>query len=281
MLEKTATEEALDELALLDPAADSQSGTSVAQGKASAKRSDRGRHVFACEAPPSRKYMVVKTCVEWVIAAILLALTSPLLLFLAGLVKLTSPGPAFYSQTRLGLGGRPYRIHKLRTMTHNCEAKTGPVWATPNDSRITPIGKILRDTHLDELPQLWNVLRGEMSLIGPRPERPEIVRRLDAAIPNYRARVLVRPGVTGLAQMRLPADSDLDAVHRKVAHDLYYVRELGPMLDLRIALSTVFYFAAAAANGVCRSLVGSYGKTVDEALAAEEATEESAGQEAA
>jgi lipopolysaccharide/colanic/teichoic acid biosynthesis glycosyltransferase len=224
---------------------------------------------FVCEAPSHRNYVIVKVCVEWTLAAVLLLLTSPLVAFLAAMVKLTSSGPAFYSQTRLGLNGRAYRILKLRTMQNNCEAKTGPVWAKKNDSRITPIGKLLRDTHLDELPQLWNVLRGEMALIGPRPERPEIVRRLYETVPNYGARMYVRPGVTGLAQMRLPADSDLEGVQRKVAHDLYYVRKVGLLLDIRIALSTVFYFTAAAAHGACRSLVGSYGKSVESALEAE------------
>lgn len=220
--------------------------------------------------PRSRVYIAAKIGVEWLIAAVLFALTFPLIVVLAVLVKLTSTGPAFYTQTRLGLRGRAYRIYKLRTMTHNCEAATGAVWATQNDSRITPLGRILRDTHLDELPQLWNVLRGDMSLIGPRPERPEIVQRLDSVIPNYWARMLVRPGVTGLAQMRLPADSNLEGVKRKVAHDLFYVREVGLMLDIRIALSTGFHFLATGAQAICKFMVQPYGKIVEETLLEEE-----------
>jgi lipopolysaccharide/colanic/teichoic acid biosynthesis glycosyltransferase len=153
-------------------------------------------------------------------------------------VKLTSRGPALYAQRRLGKGGRPYVLYKLRTMTHDCEKKTGPRWSTPGDPRVTPLGRILRRTHLDELPQLWNILRGEMSLIGPRPERPEFVSALEGALPCYRQRLLVRPGVTGLAQVQLPADTDLQSVRRKLAYDLYYIRMLSPGLDLKIVACT-------------------------------------------
>ena len=113
-------------------------------------------------------YLALKVATEWTVSLVLLVLTAPLLVLFAAMVKLTSPGPIFYLQTRLGLNGRTYKICKLRTMQHNCEAATGPVWAAQNDPRITPIGKILRSTHMDELPQLWNVLCGDMSSIGPR-----------------------------------------------------------------------------------------------------------------
>jgi lipopolysaccharide/colanic/teichoic acid biosynthesis glycosyltransferase len=171
---------------------------------------------------------------------LLLIVAAPVILLTALVVRLTSRGPAFYSQTRLGLNGRLFKIYKLRTMIHECERKSGPRWATANDPRITVVGRVLRRTHLDELPQLWNVLRGEMSLVGPRPERPEFLPELARSIPRYRERLLVRPGVTGLAQVRLPADTDLESVRRKLAYDLYYVRGLTPWLDLRIMLNTVF-----------------------------------------
>jgi lipopolysaccharide/colanic/teichoic acid biosynthesis glycosyltransferase len=151
-------------------------------------------------------------------------------------------------------------------MVHNCEALTGPVWAAENDPRITPLGRILRDTHLDELPQLWNVLCGDMGLIGPRPERPEIVARIERELGDYRERLVIRPGVTGLAQMRLPADSDLESVRRKLAHDLYYINQVGLLLDLRIAVCTAFYFLGTAAQAVCRMAVGSYGREVESRL---------------
>jgi len=174
-------------------------------------------------------------------------------------VRLTSAGPAFYFQTRLGRGGRHYRICKLRTMRHECEARTGAVWSVPGDVRVTPIGRVLRDTHLDELPQLLNVLRGQMALIGPRPERPEIVCRIEREVPDYRQRLRVRPGVTGLAQMRVPADVDVAGVRRKLAHDLYYIRRMSFVLDLRIAAATAHYFIAAAANAVRLSVRRSAG----------------------
>ena len=183
-------------------------------------------------------YLTVKVGLEYVIALALLVLTAPLILATAMLVKLTSPGPAFYAQVRLGRRGRTFRLYKIRTMLHDAEKLSGPRWASPDDPRITPVGRFLRHTHLDELPQLWNVLRGEMSLVGPRPERPELVPALEQAIPHYRRRLLVRPGVTGLAQVQLPADSDMESVRRKLAYDLYYVREQGLWLDLRILLST-------------------------------------------
>jgi lipopolysaccharide/colanic/teichoic acid biosynthesis glycosyltransferase len=187
---------------------------------------------------PRGWYLWCKGKIEWLVALVLLVLSLPLILLAAALVKLTSRGPAFYSQTRLGRHGRPYTIHKIRTMCQNAEAGTGPRWATPQDPRVTPIGRFLRETHLDELPQLWNVLRGEMSLIGPRPERPEFVNQLAPLIPGYRDRLLVRPGVTGLAQVQLPADTDLESVRRKLAHDLYYLQRMSCWLDLRIALLT-------------------------------------------
>lgn len=207
-------------------------------------------------------YLPVKAAVEWGISFCLFVMALPVLAVLAIVVKATSRGPAFYSQTRVGRNARRYRIYKLRTMTHNCEAGTGAVWAAKNDPRITPVGKFLRDTHLDELPQLINILQGHMGLIGPRPERPEITPELARQIPNYRCRLWVRPGVTGLAQMLLPADSDLFSVKRKVAHDLHYIRHVSPTMDLRIALCTAFYFFAAAAKAGCKALVGGYGKAI-------------------
>lgn len=212
-------------------------------------------------------YLPVKVAVEWLVALSLLVLTSPLMLVLALAVKATSSGPAFYAQTRLGMNGRKYRILKLRTMVNNAEAGTGPVWASKGDRRITTIGKILRATHLDELPQLWNVLRGEMGLIGPRPERPEIAGRVANKVENFHQRLSVRPGITGLAQMLLPADDPNDknyvGLRRKLAHDLYYVREVSPLLDLRVAISTPCYFISAAIDAVRKGSIKSYGAAAD------------------
>jgi lipopolysaccharide/colanic/teichoic acid biosynthesis glycosyltransferase len=183
-------------------------------------------------------YTHFKVVVDVVAAFALLLLTAPLICFCAVLVKLTSRGPAFYSQTRVGKDGRPFRLLKLRTMTNNCEKDSGPRWALERDPRVTWLGGFLRRTHLDELPQLWNVLRGEMSLVGPRPERPEFVPKLDQAIPHYCARLVVRPGVTGLAQVQLPADTNLASVRRKLAYDLYYIRQQSLWLDIRLIICT-------------------------------------------
>jgi lipopolysaccharide/colanic/teichoic acid biosynthesis glycosyltransferase len=174
-----------------------------------------------------------------VLAAVLLVAALPVLAAAALLIKLTSPGPVIYTQTRLGRGGRRFTIYKLRTMRHNCEAASGIRWATRGDPRVTWVGRVLRATHIDELPQLINVIRGDMSLIGPRPERPEIVAGLVRAIPDYPLRHRVRPGVTGLAQIQLPADTDLESVRRKLALDLVYIRERTLWLDARIAVGTL------------------------------------------
>jgi lipopolysaccharide/colanic/teichoic acid biosynthesis glycosyltransferase len=188
-----------------------------------------------------RWYLSCKYAADLVLAALLGAPAAPLILVAALLVKLTSRGPAFYSQTRVGEDGRLFTIWKLRSMIHNCESLTGPRWSMPGDPRVTRVGAILRASHLDELPQLLNVLRGEMSLIGPRPERPEFVPELERELPGYWQRLTVRPGVTGLAQVQLPPDSDLTSVRRKLAHDLYYIRHLSPWLDVRLLLCTAVH----------------------------------------
>jgi len=207
---------------------------------------DRGHTLGFTDEPPQNPldeswYGACKMALEWSFAAVLLMFTAPII-FLAGIaVKLTSPGSIFYSQTRVGKSGKLFTIYKIRTMAHNCERKSGAKWATVNDPRVTRLGAVLRKTHLDELPQLINVLRGEMSLVGPRPERPEFLPALQKAIPHYRDRLLVRPGVTGVAQVQLPADTDLDSVRRKLAYDLYYVHNATFWLDLRLVLCTAIH----------------------------------------
>ena len=191
--------------------------------------------------PPSSRYLLGKAVFDFAVALILSLLAAPVVLAAALAIKVTSRGPALYTQTRLGKRGRPFTIYKLRTMIHNCESLTGPRWSMPGDPRITRVGHVLRKLHLDELPQLLNVLRGDMSLIGPRPERPEFVPELERAFPVYRERLKVKPGVSGLAQLQLPPDTDLDSVRRKLICDLYYIQNMGPGLDFRILLGTVCY----------------------------------------
>jgi lipopolysaccharide/colanic/teichoic acid biosynthesis glycosyltransferase len=189
----------------------------------------------------SRYAATIKPCLDFVVALALFVVAAPIIQIILILVRLTSKGSPIYTQKRLGLGGRTITIYKIRTMYQDSERDTGPVWSLPGDPRITPIGWFLRWAHLDELPQLVNVLRGELSLIGPRPERPEIVPKLEHEVPGYRQRLSVRPGLTGLAQVQQPPDTDLDSVRRKLDFDLYYVERLSLWLDLRIFLATVFY----------------------------------------
>ncbi len=183
-------------------------------------------------------FLSSKATADVIIASTLLLLTAPLILFLILLVQFTSRGPAIFKQVRLGRGGRPYLLYKIRTMVHDCERATGPQWSTGKDPRVTRLGRFLRRSHLDELPQLWNVVRGEMSLVGPRPERPEFVTRLELEIPDYRERLKVNPGITGLAQIQLPPDETIDDVRRKVACDLCYLQEMRPSLDVKILVGT-------------------------------------------
>jgi lipopolysaccharide/colanic/teichoic acid biosynthesis glycosyltransferase len=190
-------------------------------------------------------YEPVRHFLDYSAALLLLAVLAPVIGMAVLLVKLTSRGPAFYLQTRLGRYGKLYTIFKLRTMVHNCERLSGPCWAKTNDPRVTYIGQWLRKLHIDELPQLWNVLRGDMSLIGPRPERPEFLHDLEKAVPGYRNRLLVRPGITGLAQVQLPPDVDVDCVREKLPYDLYYVRQASPWLDVQIYLATALHLFSA------------------------------------
>ena len=174
------------------------------------------------------------------VALVMFLLSQPLLLLLCLIIRLSSRGPAIYRQQRVGKNGRIFTMFKLRTMRVDAEDSTGPVWAAiNNDPRTTWIGNYLREWHLDELPQLWNVLRGEMALVGPRPERPEIVKTLVGAVPNYLDRLSVLPGMTGLAQVNLPPDTDTNSVRRKVVLDRHYVLNSSLELDLRLMLATL------------------------------------------
>ncbi len=190
--------------------------------------------------PATGWYAPMKPSIDYLLALAIAVPALPVVGVCYALVRLTSPGPGFYHQTRSGLRGRPYRILKLRTMGHDCEATTGIQWSQKGDLRVTPLGKFLRGSHLDELPQLFNVLRGEMSLVGPRPERPEVIaaKGLAKQVPGYARRLDVKPGVTGFAQLQLAADSDLTSVRHKVAYDLYYVANQSLLLDLRLILAT-------------------------------------------
>jgi len=184
-------------------------------------------------------YPFLKRLLDVLVALGGLALFVPILLVLAPVMWLDSPGPVFFRQERLGRGGRPFMIIKLRSMIPDAEQQTGAVFAAKNDPRVTRVGRFLRRSRLDEVPQLWNVLRGEMSMVGPRPERPEFIDALTQEIPFYRARLAVQPGITGWAQVRHPYADSPEGHLIKLQYDLYYIRHRSLLLDLQIAIRTI------------------------------------------
>lgn len=171
-------------------------------------------------------------------SALLLVLTAPLIVLFALLVKLDSKGPAFFRQTRVGLFGQPFDVIKLRSMRTDAEA-AGAQWATKDDPRVTRIGRFIRKVRIDELPQVWSVLRGEMSFVGPRPERPEFVAELEEHLPYYAERHMVKPGITGWAQINYPYGASIADSRNKLEYDLYYAKNYTPFLDLLILLQTL------------------------------------------
>jgi lipopolysaccharide/colanic/teichoic acid biosynthesis glycosyltransferase len=199
----------------------------------------------------------VRRSVNVVLAVVALAMTLPLMGLIALAIRLSSRGPIFYTQVRVGLdrrahqpnsnnhrrasdmGGKPFDILKFRTMYVDAETRSGAVWATKNDPRVTPVGRFLRASRLDELPQLVNVIRGEMNIVGPRPERPTIFAELREHITEYPLRQRAKPGITGLAQINQHYDSCLEDVRRKVQYDLEYIRRQSVVEDLRIMAKTI------------------------------------------
>ena len=180
----------------------------------------------------------LKNALDRLLAALLILLSLPITLPTAIAVKLDSPGSIFYSQVRTGLNGKKFKVHKFRSMRSDAE-KMGAQWAQEKDPRITRSGRLIRMTRIDELPQLWNVLKGEMSLIGPRPERPEFDSQLRQEIPYYDLRYLVKPGITGWAQVCYPYGASVEDAYQKVAYDLYYIKNYSLILDAAIAFKTL------------------------------------------
>ncbi|QJQ31097.1 TIGR03013 family PEP-CTERM/XrtA system glycosyltransferase [Sphingomonas lacunae] len=182
---------------------------------------------------------VAKRLFDIVASLLVLLIMGPVVLIAAILVKLDSPGPALYRQRRVGLYGQPYDIFKLRSMRQDAEAGGKAIWAAEADPRITRIGRFLRMTRIDEIPQAWNVLKGEMSFVGPRPERPEFVQELEREIPYYAERHMVKPGLTGWAQINYPYGASIEDARCKLEYDLYYAKNYTPFLDLLILLQTL------------------------------------------
>jgi lipopolysaccharide/colanic/teichoic acid biosynthesis glycosyltransferase len=196
--------------------------------------------LFSCriDGEHSTVQQQLKRFADVVISVLLLLVTSPILALAALLIRAQDGGAVIYQQQRTGLLGQPFAVLKLRTMVPQAE-RGEALWASEQDARITPVGQWLRRTRLDELPQLINVLRGEMSLIGPRPERPELEGRLEAEIPNYRLRHWVRPGLSGWAQVNMPYTSSVEDSELKLSYDLFYLRNAGLWLDLLILAKTI------------------------------------------
>jgi lipopolysaccharide/colanic/teichoic acid biosynthesis glycosyltransferase len=207
--------------------------------------------------PPPVEEHLGRRLLNVTVASIGVVVAAPIMVVVAVLVKLTSKGPVVYTQVRVGLdqresgpgsmnhrrtkdiGGRPFRIYKFRTMQVDAEARTGAVWATPADPRLTPVGGFLRQYRLDELPQLFNVIKGDMNIVGPRPERPQLFETLKERVEYYQLRQRAKPGITGLAQISQQYDGCLDDVRRKVQYDLEYLRRRSLAQDIRIMIKTV------------------------------------------
>ncbi|PYU26741.1 MAG: polyprenyl glycosylphosphotransferase [Acidobacteria bacterium] len=184
-------------------------------------------------------FLFVRRCVSFVIAAVALLLCLPVIPIIALAVKFSSDGPILFRQQRVGRRGEAFVLYKFRTMRQDAEAQTGAVWAGKDDPRVTGVGKFLRATRLDEIPQLWNVLIGEMGFVGPRPERPEFVNWLADNIPYYNLRHIIRPGITGWAQVRYRYGASLEETREKVQYDLYYIKHMSLSLDLLITFETI------------------------------------------
>lgn len=189
----------------------------------------------------TRLLVALKRLMDLVLSAVGLVVAMPVMLLIALVVRLTSPGPALYAQQRVGHMGRVFTVRKFRSMRDNAEAETGPVWASRHgdDPRVTSVGRFLRRSRLDELPQLWNVLVGDMSFVGPRPERPEFVAELTRQIPFYRQRHVIRPGLTGWAQVRYTYGASTEDAMQKLQFDLFYIKNLSIAMDVYIIIQTI------------------------------------------
>ena len=187
----------------------------------------------------SRMLLYVRRFTSMLFAAMLLLLLSPLMLVTVLFIKIDSPGPVFYSQKRVGKKGRAFDIIKFRSMRQDAEGGIGPRWATKNDPRVTRVGRVIRLARIDEIPQLFNVLKGDIDLVGPRPERPEFVKELEKVIPYYSLRHTVRPGLTGWAQVMFMYSGSIEESKEKLQYDLFYIKNMSVKLDLLILFRTL------------------------------------------
>ncbi len=186
-----------------------------------------------------RSRKILKRVQDLTLSVMMLVVAAPIMLITAVLIRLESKGPVIFKQERVGEHGRPFNIYKFRSMRHDAEDKTGPVWATTNDSRVTRIGSIIRLLRVDELPQLINVIKGDMSFVGPRPERLFFINKLKEVIPYFEIRSVVKPGLTGWAQIKYPYGASIEDAKQKLQYDIYYIKNMTPILDLVIFLETI------------------------------------------
>jgi exopolysaccharide biosynthesis polyprenyl glycosylphosphotransferase len=198
-----------------------------------------GWFVFSDGFHLSRRDQIFKRMFDLFFAVLFLICLSPLMAVIALVVKLSSPGPILFRQTRTGQFGVPFTLYKFRSMRDGAEEDTGPVWASKEDERVTRVGRFLRKSHLDELPQIVNLLRNEISFVGPRPERPAFIASLEKKIPFYQLRHYVKPGITGWAQISMPYSDSIEASYEKLQYDLYYAKNASLYLDLITLLATV------------------------------------------
>jgi sugar transferase (PEP-CTERM system associated) len=211
----------------------------AAFGRVSTRQMQPSRLIFSADLGPRKGSLFWHSLYSLPIAALILVLFAPVMVIVAIVVKLTSPGAVLHRQERVGLNGSVFTLYKFRSMYVDAEARSGPVWATKGDPRVTPPGKFIRRFRLDELPQLLNVLRNEMALVGPRPERPQFVESLSRQIPYYSYRHCVRPGITGWAQINYKYGDTLDDAIMKLEYDLYYIKNLAVSLDMYIIFHTL------------------------------------------
>jgi sugar transferase (PEP-CTERM system associated) len=208
-------------------------------GRVSVRELRPSQLIYSGELGPRRRTVRYQTIWNTAIAAAGIVVAFPLMLLTALAVRLSSSGPVLYRQTRVGLNGQPFTLYKFRSMRADAETGTGAVWAAKDDPRITPVGRIIRRIRFDELPQLFNVLRGEMCIVGPRPERPEFVKTLSEQIPYYRQRHCVRPGITGWAQINYKYGDTLEDTITKLEYDLYYIKNASFSMDMFIVFHTI------------------------------------------
>ncbi len=181
----------------------------------------------------------LKRISDVIISFIILVMTLPLSFLVSLLIKLDSKGPVFFKQERIGMNSKIFKIYKFRSMYKDAEKSTGPVWSTKDDPRVTRVGKILRKLRIDEIPQMFNVLKGEMSLVGPRPEREYFVEQLAQQLPYYKRRLKVRPGITGWAQVKHKYDESIEDVKVKLRYDLFYIENMSLRMDIKILARTI------------------------------------------